>query len=86
MSGVKVEYQTLIMVNHNMADHRVPERVIKIQIQQIQFIEGKQASADLVSLDLPPFLLLLQCFISGVQLLERDSNCHSAFRSVPSFR
>lgn len=59
MSGFEVEYQMLVIKNHNMADHCVPERVVKIRIQQIQFIEGKQASADLVSQDLPPLLPLL---------------------------
>ena len=66
----EVENQMLILVNHNVANNSVPERVVKFQIQLIQFIEGKQASADFISLDLPPFFVLLECIISGLQLFK----------------
>ena len=59
MPGFEVEDQMLVIVNHDVADHGMPERIIEFQFQRIEFMKCKQASADLISLNLPPFLQIL---------------------------
>ena len=38
MPGFEVEDQMLVIVNHNVANDRIPERIIKFQFQEIEFI------------------------------------------------
>lgn len=50
-----------------MVNYRIPKGFEKGNLQQIQFLQRKQAAAYGIGLDLPAFFLLLQGIVPGLQ-------------------
>lgn len=62
-SVFEMKHQPLVSVYRYMVNNCIPQRFGEGNLQQIQFLQGKQATAYGISLDLPTFFLLLQRII-----------------------